>query len=77
MSFLLISVVNKLGCESVNVDTILTHKKIFVLALSTRPAASDGWSWPESHQATQSRTRGCEVSARRPPGGVTACSPAW
>src|SRR5262249_11050055 len=34
MSFLLISVVNKLGCESVNVDTILTHKKIFVLALS-------------------------------------------
>src|SRR5262249_42684295 len=36
MSFLLISVVNKLGCESVNVDTILTHKKIFVLALSGR-----------------------------------------
>jgi hypothetical protein len=33
MSFLLISVVNRLGCESANVDNILTYKKIFVLAL--------------------------------------------
>ena len=33
MSFLLISVANRLGCESVNVDDILTYKKIFVLAL--------------------------------------------
>ena len=35
MSFLLISVANRLGCESVNVDKILTYKKIFVLALRT------------------------------------------
>jgi hypothetical protein len=35
MSFLLISVVNRLGCESANVDNILTYKKIFVLALRT------------------------------------------
>jgi len=34
MSFLLISVANRLGCKSVNVDNILTYKKIFVLALS-------------------------------------------
>ena len=33
MSFLLISVVNRLGCESANVDNILTYKKIFVLEL--------------------------------------------
>ena len=35
MSFLLISVVNRLGCESANVDNILTYKKIFVLELRT------------------------------------------
>ena len=34
MSFLLISMVNTLGCESINVDNILIYKKIFVLALS-------------------------------------------
>jgi hypothetical protein len=33
MSFLLISVVNRLGYESANVDNILIYKKIFVLAL--------------------------------------------
>jgi hypothetical protein len=33
MSFLLISSVNRLGCESANVDNILTYKKIFVLVL--------------------------------------------
>jgi len=33
MSFLLIRRVNRLGCESANVDDILTYKKIFVLAL--------------------------------------------
>ncbi len=33
MSFLLISVVNRLGCKSVNVDNTLTYRKIFVLAL--------------------------------------------
>lgn len=34
MPFLLISRVNRLGCESANVDDILSYKNIFVLALS-------------------------------------------
>jgi len=34
MSFLLISVVHWLGCESANLDHIVTHKSIFVLALN-------------------------------------------
>src|SRR5262249_48760219 len=40
MSFLLISVVNKVGGESVNVDNILTYKNIFVLALNTERGQS-------------------------------------
>src|SRR5215470_10743877 len=36
MSFLLISVVHWLGCESTNVDNIVTHKNIFVLVLRSR-----------------------------------------
>src|SRR5262245_60322640 len=37
MSFLLISVVNRVGCESINEDNILTYKKIFVLVLRSPP----------------------------------------
>src|SRR5262245_43943058 len=42
MSFLLISVVNGVGCESINEDNILTYKKILVLVLRS-PAYSCGF----------------------------------
>ncbi len=41
MSFWLIRVVNRLGCESANTDNILTYKNIFVLALSKTAATGD------------------------------------
>ena len=64
MSFLLISVANRLGCKSVNVDNILTYKKIFVLALITSlsPTAVYGNACPTASRPKAGTARGSSGS---------------